>query len=64
MPLRRSTHDSRDISQAALLGLQAICRAGYRYSKAGVMLLDLRPADLVQKELALDDDVAHLVVVG
>jgi len=58
VPLRRSTNDSRDISQAALIGLQAIFRPGYRYAKAGVMLLDLRPADLVQQELALEDDVA------
>ena len=58
VPLRRPTHDSRDISQAALLGLQAIYRPGYRYAKAGVMLLDLRPAGLVQQELALEDDEA------
>jgi DNA polymerase V len=60
VPLRRASSDSRDITQAALLGLQAIYRPGYRYAKAGVMLLDLRPADLVQQELALDDDVADL----
>jgi DNA polymerase V len=58
VPLRRPSNDSRDICQAALLGLQAIYRPGYRYAKAGVMLLDLRPADLVQQELALDDEVA------
>jgi DNA polymerase V len=58
VPLRRPSNDSRFICQAALLGLQAIYRAGYRYAKAGVMLLDLRPADLVQQELALDDEVA------
>jgi DNA polymerase V len=58
VPLRRPTHDSRDINQAALLGLQAIYRPGYRYAKAGVMLLDLRPAGLVQQELALEDDEA------
>ena len=57
VPLRRSTHDIRDISQAALLGLQAIYQPGYRYAKAGVMLLDLRPANLIQQELALDDDI-------
>jgi len=54
VPLRCPTHDSRDISQAALRGLQAIYRPGYRYAKAGVILLDLRPADLIQQELALD----------
>ncbi len=40
------------------MGLQAIFRPGYRYAKAGVMLLDLRPADLIQEELALEDDMA------
>jgi len=58
MPLRRPSNDSRDINQAALLGLQAIYRPGYRYAKAGVMLLDLRPADQMQQELALEDDAA------
>jgi DNA polymerase V len=58
VPLRRATHDSRAITQAALLGLQAIYRPGYRYAKGGVMLLDLQPANLIQQELALGDDVA------
>jgi len=40
-----------------LLGLQAIYRPGYRYAKAGVMLLDLSPATRLQQELALEDDV-------
>ena len=39
--------------------LQAILRPRYRCAKAGVMLLDLQPADLVQQELALEDDVAE-----
>jgi len=60
VPLRRATNDSRTISQAALLGLQAIYRPGYRYAKAGVMLLDLRPADLIQQELSFDDDVVDI----
>jgi DNA polymerase V len=58
VPLRRPTNDTRDISQAALSGLHAIFRPGFRYAKAGVMLLDLRPADLVQQELMLEDDGA------
>jgi DNA polymerase V len=57
VPLRRPSSDSRDISQAALRGLQAIYRPGYRYAKAGVMLLDLSPSNQVQQELALDDGV-------
>jgi len=57
VPLRRPTHDSRDICQAALMGLKGIFRPGYRYAKAGVMLLNLSSADVLQQELALDDDV-------
>ena len=56
VPLRRPTDDSAAISQAALLGLQAIYRPGYRYAKAGVMLLDLRPSSQQQHELDLEDD--------
>lgn len=59
VPLRRPSDDSREITQAALLGLNAIYRPGYNYAKTGVMLLDIRPADQLQQELALDgDDVA------
>ena len=58
VPLRRPSIDSRHISQAALMGLQAIYRPGYRYAKAGAMPLDLRPADSVQQELALENGVA------
>jgi DNA polymerase V len=54
VPLRRPTSDSRDISQAALLGLQGIFRPGYRYAKAGVMLLGLSSASVQQQELALE----------
>jgi DNA polymerase V len=41
------------IVQAALLGLRSIYRSGYRYAKAGVMLVDLRDARIAQGELAL-----------
>ena len=54
VPLRRPSADSQAIVQAALAGLQAIYRPGYRYAKAGVMLMDLSPADRVQQELPLD----------
>ena len=59
VPLRRPTNDTRDLSQAALSGLQAIFRPGFRYAKAGVILLDLQPADLIQEELVFEDDVAY-----
>lgn len=58
VPLRRPSNDSRDICQAALLGLQTIYRPGYNYAKAGVMLLELSPTSQLQHELALDDEVA------
>lgn len=54
VPLRRPSADSQTIVHAALTGLQAIYRPGYRYAKAGVMLIDLSPADRCQKELPLD----------
>jgi DNA polymerase V len=55
VPLRRPCSDTRSIIQAALAGLQAIYRPGYRYAKAGVMLLDIAPASYVQQELLLED---------
>ena len=47
------------IAGAALEGLKRICRPGYRYAKAGVMLLDLQPAGVEQQELDLGDDDNH-----
>jgi DNA polymerase V len=56
LPLRRPCSDTRSITQAALAGLKAIYRPGYRYAKAGVMLLDITAASCVQQELLLDDE--------
>lgn len=42
VPLEGSTDDTREIAQAAACGLEAIFLSGYRYQKAGVMLLDLK----------------------
>lgn len=56
MPLRRPTADSTEITQAALRGLQVLYKPGYRYAKAGVMLLDLSPAQRCQQELALEQE--------
>jgi DNA polymerase V len=39
-----ATSDSGKLIGAALAGLASIWRGGYRYKKAGVMLLDLHPA--------------------
>jgi DNA polymerase V len=56
VPLRRPSDDSRAISQAALLGLASIYQPGYRYAKAGVMLLSLQDARVGQSELDLEDE--------
>ena len=43
------------IVQAAVTGLQAIYRPGYKYAKARVMLLDLQSDSVVQGELDMGD---------
>ena len=39
--------------------LQAIYRPGYKFAKAGVMLLDIQSVDVEQAELDLDADTPH-----
>ena len=56
VPLRRPTADTGAIVQATILGLRAIYCQGFKYAKAGVMLLDLQPDSVVQGELDLGDD--------
>jgi DNA polymerase V len=46
-----ASSDSGKLIGAALAGLAAIWRNGYRYKKAGVVLLDLHPAAAVQEGL-------------
>jgi DNA polymerase V len=46
-----ATSDSGKLIGAALAGLAASWRDGYRYKKAGVVLLDLHPAAAVQEGL-------------
>jgi DNA polymerase V len=46
-----ATSDSGKLIGAALAGLASIGRDGYRYKKAGVVLLDLHPAAMVQEGL-------------
>ena len=43
--------DSGDLIAVAQDALEAIWKDGYRYMKAGVMLLDLSPEDVVQERL-------------
>ena len=49
MPI--ATADTGKLIAAAKHGLRAIWRPGYRYKKAGIMLLDLVPAASVQGAL-------------
>jgi DNA polymerase V len=46
-----ATADTGKLTSAALRGLAAIWKQGYRYNKAGVIFLDLRPATEVQGTL-------------
>lgn len=55
VPLRRPTDDTAAIVGAALMGLRAIYQPGYRLAKAGVMLLDIQPANRQQFELDLGE---------
>jgi DNA polymerase V len=55
VPLRRPTADTSVIATMALHGLRAIYREGFRYAKAGVLLLDLQDSSVQQGELDLDD---------
>ena len=55
LPLRRPTCDTRLIVQSAVAGLKAIYKDGFKYAKAGVMLLELQPDSVMQGELELDE---------
>jgi DNA polymerase V len=50
------TSDTRDIAKAASICLRKIYRQGYRYHKAGIMLLDLLPESHEQQHLFYDVD--------
>jgi DNA polymerase V len=51
VPLHQPNADTLAITNAALQGLGAIYRSGYAYAKAGVMLLDLQSARVLQEAL-------------
>jgi DNA polymerase V len=57
IPLPSPTSDSAHITQAACAILKHIYRPGYRYAKAGVMLMDLQPATRQQMTLDLDEEM-------
>jgi len=58
VPLATPTADSMTLSHSALAGLKMIYRAGFAYTKAGVMLAELVPAN--RRVPTLFDDPAQL----
>ncbi|PHM20494.1 MAG: DNA polymerase V subunit UmuC [Curvibacter sp. PD_MW3] len=65
VPMRGPSSDTSAIVGAALLGLRAIYKPGFRLAKAGVMLMDIQPSSLEQLELDLGgDDTANEIVRG
>ncbi|WP_041930340.1 Y-family DNA polymerase [Methylibium petroleiphilum] len=55
VPLVRPTGDTRVLVSAAILALRAVFKPGYRYAKAGVMLMELQPESVHQAELDLGE---------
>lgn len=55
VPLRRPTDDTLTLAKAAADGMRYMYAPGYRFIKAGVILVDLQPASLQQKELDLGE---------
>ena len=51
-----ATADTARLIRAALWGLRAIYKPGFRYKKTGILLLDLAPAERVQGSLFLEPD--------
>ena len=51
VPLIHPSADSTVIARAALAGLRAIYREGYGYKKAGVILTEIGPQGLEQRDL-------------
>lgn len=51
IPLTRPTDDTARIVSAALAGLRAIYKSGFRYKKSGVLLMGLLPKSSVQPDL-------------
>lgn len=55
VPLRRPTDDTLTLAKAAADGMRYMYAPGYRFIKAGVILVDLQPASVQQLELNLED---------
>jgi DNA polymerase V len=58
VPLAGASDDTLQLAATALRGLQAIYRQGFRYKKAGVMLVELAPK--AQRQATLFDDAEQL----
>ena len=58
-----ATSDSAKLIRAARAGIAALWRPGYRYKKAGVLLLDLHPANRVQESLFDRKDDARRITL-
>lgn len=56
IPLSQPSDDTMKLITAALMGLKAIYRSGYRYKKSGVLLMGLQSKGMVQATLF--DDAA------
>ena len=56
--LAHPTDDTMQLVAAAKAGLHRIYRSGYRYKKAGVVLLEITPAGIVQTQLFTDTVVS------
>jgi DNA polymerase V len=56
VPLRRPTDDSRLLAGAAADAMRSMYLPGYRFIKAGVILVDLQPARVQQQELDLEPE--------
>jgi DNA polymerase V len=59
IPLPSPTSDSAHITQAANAIIKRIYRPGFKYAKAGVMLMDLQPATREQLTLDFDEVMAE-----
>lgn len=51
LPCPSPTDDTIKLVNAAIRGLNAICRPGFRYKKSGVLLMALQPKESVQPTL-------------
>lgn len=52
--LPEATCNTLTLAKVGLWGLKRIYRSGYRYAKAGVILMDLAPAEMRQASLLID----------